>query len=778
MKKLLLTLVAVMATIVVFSQVQRNKVILETATATWCTYCPACANACDQLVTGGAQVAVIEYHNTDAFSNPFGDARNAYYAVTGYPTAHFDGPTNVVGGYACPGTGLLPTYQTDYNTCYAVQSPLTIDIAGTNAGNTYNMVFSIHRVSTVTATDLRLQVVLTETAISTAPWPSAGCENQVNFVERLMAPDAGGTSFDFSSGDMQVITVSFTKDASWVNSNCEVIAFVQDYPTKTMFNGSQVALNAIPAPVTVNFTSTNPTGCGPLIVNYTDQSVGVNAYQWNLPGGNPSTSSSQNPSSTYNTTGTFDVTLTAWNTTTFRGNKMVKTGYVNVTAMPGTPGTPTGSTGLCENPPVQTYTATAASGATSYTWDLQPPSAGTLTPSGTSCTIAFGSSYTGTASLKVKGTNTCGDGPWSPTLSITISQQPGTPGTPTGSALLCLNPPNTDYVTSGTTPATSYTWQIIPTTAGSISGTWTTGTVDWASTYTGTAQISVEAVNGGCQGPWSATLNVNIDNGPGAYTVTGGGATCATGGTGAPVGLDGSQTGVNYTLYLNGTATSTVVPGTGAAISFGNQTVGGNYSAQGTNPTTTCTNPMNGLVVVTVDPQVPNAPAQPTGNGTPSAGTTTTYTTTGGTYATTYNWTVTPANAGTFTGNTNVGSITWSNSFQGSASIKVQGVNSCGAGSYSIDFPVNVVTGIGEQTMPKLVSIYPNPAKGMVNIVPARKMTTDLQVFNSIGSMVIEKSNLNLDGSYQLDISKLAPGIYYFNLITNEAQQIQKVIVE
>jgi len=751
-------------------------VINEISTGTWCTYCPGAAVAADNLVASGANVATIEYHNSDAFANAASNARNTYYAITVYPTAHFDGPTSVVGGYACPGTGL--SYTNNYNTAYAVQSPLTIDIAGTNAGNTYNLVLSVHRVSTFTSTDLRLHVVLTETNIPCTAWPGAGCMTEVNFVERLMAPDENGTSFSFSSGDMQIMLVSFTKDASWVNSKCSVIAFVQDNPTKTIYNGSMVALTSIPAPVTVNFTANTTSGCSPFNVNYTDQSSGVNTWQWDFPGGSPSSSALQNPAVTYNTTGAYDATLTAWSSTTFRGNKMVKTAYINVLSLPGTPGTPTGTTQLCSNPANQTYNASAASGATTYTWDLQPPSAGVLTPSSNSCTIDFDNAYTGTASLKVKGTNTCGDGPWSPPLSITVSTQPGTPATPTGPALLCLNPANTDYTTTGTTPATSYMWAITPTTAGTISGTWTTGTVDWSPTYVGTAQISVEAINGGCTGPMSASLNVNVDNGPGAYTMTGGGATCATAGTGAAVGLDGSQTGINYTLYLNGTATTTVVAGTGGAINFGNQTVAGNYSAVAVNPATTCSNPMNGIVVVTVDPQLPDAPAQPSGNGTPAPGTTTDYSTAGGAYATTYSWAVTPAIAGTFTGNGTTGSITWSPTYLGSASVKVQGVNSCGAGSYSIDFPVLVVTGIGELAKQKIVTLYPNPAKGMVNIVPIYKTTTDIKVFNTLGFLVIEKNNLRLNGTYQLDISTLAPGIYYFNIVTDNAQQIQKVVVQ
>jgi PKD repeat protein len=781
MKKLVLIIVAIMATTVVFSQaVQRNMVILEIATGTWCQYCPGAANGADELITNGCAIAVIENHNGDAFVNSYSNARNTYYNTPGYPDDHFDGiVTTGLGGAQCPNGTTYPAYLAKYNQRHAVPSPLTIDVSGTNAGNTYNLVLSIHRVATITATDLRAQVVLTETNISCAAWPpSFLCMTSVNFVERLMAPNESGTAFSFTSGDMQILQVSFTKNASWVNSNCEVVVFVQDNPSKEIFNGVKVPLNSIPAPVPVNFTSNTTTGCSPVTVNYTDQSSGVNTYQWDFPGGTPSSSTVQNPSITYNTSGTYDATLTAWNSTTFRGNMMIKPAYLNILSIPGVPGTPLGANQLCVNPPNQIYNADVAAGATSYTWDFQPPSAGVLTSSGNSCTIDFDNAYTGTASLKIKGTNSCGDGAWSPILSITVSTQPGVSGTPTGTTLLCMNPPNTDYQTSGAAPATSYVWELTPASAGSITGTWTTGTVDWGPTFVGTAQARVKAVNNGCEGPWSAYLNVTVDNGPGIFSMAGGGATCATGGTGAAVGLDGSQTGIDYTLYLNGTATTIVVPGTGGTITFGNQLIGGNYSSVGINPSTTCSNPMNGIVIVTVDPQVPDAPAQPTGNGAPTGGTTTDYTTSGGTYATSYSWNVTPFNAGTFTGSTTTGSITWSLTYQGPASIKVQGINACGAGSYSIDFPVNVVTGIAEPTKQKIVTLYPNPAKGIINIIPLFKMKTDLKVFNSLGCVIIEKNSLNLNGTYQLDISGLTPGIYYFNILTDDAQQIQKVIVE
>ena len=56
-----------------------------------------------------------------------------------------------------------------------------------------------------------------------------------------------------------------------------------------------------------------------------------------------------------------------------------------------------------------------------------------------------------------------------------------------------------------------------------------------------------------------------------AYNVTGGGSYCQ-GGTGLPVGTDGSQVpGVKYLLYKGATPQGTWVPGTNFALTFGNQ---------------------------------------------------------------------------------------------------------------------------------------------------------------------------------------------------------------
>jgi len=128
----------------------------------------------------------------------------------------------------------------------------------------------------------------------------------------------------------------------------------------------------------------------------------------------------------------------------------------------------------------------------------------------------------------------------------------------------------------------------------------------------------------------SGSATVSINPLPTAFAVTGGGGYCS-GGTGVPVGLFSSQSGVNYQLYVGASPTGSPVGGTGAAISFGSQTTGGVYTVVATDASTGCTNNMTGSATVTVNP----LPASITGTLFACPGTTTTLSdaTAGGTWS-------------------------------------------------------------------------------------------------------------------------------------------------
>ncbi len=215
------------------AQVPRNMVVVEIGTGTWCQYCPGAAMGADDLVENGHNVAVIEYHNGDIFVNDASNARNTYYATTGYPTAHFDGGLAVVGGSHTQ--SMYGSYLPKVQQRNSILSSLTIDMGYTHTGSEYIVNVTLTKVAPLTSDNLKAHVVLTESEIM-YNWQG---QSKLDFVERKMFPDHNGTDIDFTSQDQIVLSFPFTLESSWVAMNCELVAFVQDNTTKEILQGAK-----------------------------------------------------------------------------------------------------------------------------------------------------------------------------------------------------------------------------------------------------------------------------------------------------------------------------------------------------------------------------------------------------------------------------------------------------------------------------------------------------------------------------------------------------------
>jgi len=128
---------------------------------------------------------------------------------------------------------MYPTYLSKYNSRISVPSSYNIEVEGTNSGLIdYELNITIDKVATG-IDDPRLHVVVTETNIP-ENW---GGLTEVNFVERLMAPNQNGTTLNFSSSSTEEITINFSCDPAWVNEKCEVVIFLQNNSTKEVLQG-------------------------------------------------------------------------------------------------------------------------------------------------------------------------------------------------------------------------------------------------------------------------------------------------------------------------------------------------------------------------------------------------------------------------------------------------------------------------------------------------------------------------------------------------------------
>ena len=772
MRKIYLFLVLAFTSLTLLSQqVPRQMVVLEIGTGLWCQYCPGASMGASDLISNGHSVAVIKYHSGDSLANASSASRIGYYGMTGFPTSKFDGALTHVGG--SNSVSLYPTFLPLYQQREAIPSSFLIDIAGTSSGNNYNIVLSLKKVAAYSGTNVVVHLALTQ---SNMPISWQG-QSSVNQALRLMIPGALGTPLDFSSGDLQIVSLNFTRASHWVTNNLELVAFIQDVDTKEILQGNKVMLSNLPPPLQVDFSFSQNEFCAPQQVQFTDQSVGATNWKWNFPGGTPSSSTQQNPMVTYSTAGVYDVKLTAWNND--RGNIELKSGLMQVSAVPSTPVMPVGPSALCQSPPPSNFSVAPIASTNAYEWELSPASAGTLTPNMNQCVIDWDPDFLGSAQLKVRGINDCGNGNWSPIRNIAISQQPGQAGTPSGQTVLCQNPGATEYSSAGTDNVTDYFWELSPASAGTVIPMWTVCNIEWNPAFTGTALLTITGGNNGCLGEPSEALSIVVNSYPQDFAVTGGGVFCE-GQTGIDVGLAGSENGVDYTLLLDGVSTGQTLPGTGSTIGFGLQDQEGVYTVKALNTATSCEVFMNGDVSVTMQfiPGIADQPDGPVSVYTPDTPTSE-YTTTGALHATAYEWEFVPAEIGSTTAVGPQVTVAWSETFQGEVLIRVRGVNSCGEGIFSEDLVVMVDNGvgIGKHSLSSPGSIFPNPASGNVTIDPGFDGDFELRITDLTGKLIYSDRFSGIE-PIQLNLEHLNAGVYLVTLISKQQTLSRRLIMQ
>ena len=265
--------------------------------------------------------------------------------------------------------------------------------------------------------------------------------------EKIFATNDGGTSWTtYTTGyENFYATEAFTDGTAYVGGTDERIHVTYDYGNTWALehNGSGTShlyrINYTPngtftacgsqgtiiqkAPVlSALFTADNTEVCEGDVVNYTDQSIGaVTSWDWTFEGGTPATSTVQNPSVTYNTAGTYDVTLEVSDGTLV--HTQIETDYIIVSAVPGQASTPVGPDEVCGGGSYD-YTTTAVTGADTYLWLVEPSDAGTISGTATTGTFSAATDWTGAYTVKVRAENDCGNGTYSSTLAATLYHNP------------------------------------------------------------------------------------------------------------------------------------------------------------------------------------------------------------------------------------------------------------------------------------------------------------------------------------------------------------------
>jgi hypothetical protein len=217
---------------------ERGMVLVEIGTGTWCPYCPGAAMGADDLIANGYDVAVMENHNGDDYTNVYSDARNAYYGITGYPTAVFDGVTSFVGGSAT--VSMYSNYLPIVESRAGIRTAFDCNLYGSmTAPGEYTVLATINKLGPAMNSNVVLHIGLTESDIL-ENWQG---QEHLNFVTRLMMPDQFGTAVDVIGNDYIEVEQSFTIESSWMVDHCELVYFLQDNDTKEILQGGKVMVN-------------------------------------------------------------------------------------------------------------------------------------------------------------------------------------------------------------------------------------------------------------------------------------------------------------------------------------------------------------------------------------------------------------------------------------------------------------------------------------------------------------------------------------------------------
>lgn len=180
-----------------------------------------------------------------------------------------------------------------------------------------------------------------------------------------------------------------------------------------------------------------------------------------------------------------------------------------------------------------------------------------------------------------------------------------------------------------------------------------------------------------------------------------------------------------------------------------------------------------------VAPQVASGPASvDTYTGTASD-----YTASASQYASSYEWKLSPAEAGSIAGTGLTAQATWNDGYIGTATITVSGVNDCGTGNASPAYQVSVYSSqsIGEHGIISGLKLFPNPNDGNFVLQLNSKNAQELifKVTTAGGNQLFEDREDVAAGNYQKDfnLSTLPGGTYYIAICDKNSKVMSRLQV-
>ena len=703
-----------------------------------------------------------------------------------------------------------------------------------DAGGTYQVALTASNASG-SATEIKIAYITVDSLPGDAgaiTGSASECDNATG-VSYSIAAVSGATGYTWTRPAGATVTSGAGTNSITINFGT-TSGNVTVTPTNACGSGtsSSIAVTLSPAiGATGSITGSttlceNATGVTYSIPAVTNASI----YNWTVPTGASITSGSGTNSIVVTFgTNSGNVWVTPSNSC---GNGTAVSASIALSTVPSAAGVISGDTIPCENATGVTYSISAVTGATGYSWAV-PTGASITSGSGTnSIVVTFG---TTSGNVTVTPTNACGNGTMS-SAAIVLSTVPSAAGVISGDTIPCENATGVTYSIAAVAGATGYTWTR-PAGASITSGAGTNSIVVTYGTTSG--NITVTPTNA-CGNGTSSSIAVTLNSMPNAAGAISGPTTQCENASGVNYNISSVIGATGYTWTVPTGASITSGSGTNSiVVTFG--TTSGNVTVT---PTNTCGNGTLSSVAVTLNsaPGVTGVVTGDTALCENAAGVG--YSISAITGATGYSWTV-PAGAsitsgsgttnivvsfGTTSGNVTVTpTFTCGNGALGSLAITLTSVDTslsvvglaissnqngatyqwidCGnnnnlitgetnqsytpsvSGSYAVIITSGgcsdtstcynyVVTDVKNGiAINKTFNIYPNPTKGELTIqLNSFGANNLIRVYDMLGNIIIEQKVFNK--TTVIDLSGKSKGVYFVNVETIDATLVRKVILQ
>ncbi len=690
----------------------------------------------------------------------------SYYSISGIPDVRFDGVISVLGGSSS--SSMYPTYLPKVNQRNAIPCDYTIDIFGENSsGLTYDIVLDLEQVNGSPLSNLVAHLVITESGFPVS-W---GIVSEANYVCREMVPDQNGTAISFSGSTELELSLQFTLDPSWDTDEIELVAFIQDNSSKEVLQGDKIALNDLqPFQATAYFSSSDTVTCETYTVQYFDNSMGdITSRTWNFEGGDPATSSDENPVVTYNTHGEYDAELIVSDGTVT--DTALYTDYVLVKSVPAQANTPAGPAGTCEGGAFE-YTTDPVTYASSYNWVVEPDDAGYMSGSGTTGTFHAASGWTGAYIVKVRAENECGDGVYSNEFTAELNHTPVAYQISQGGGY-CEGDPGIEVKVFNSEMDTDYELYL----EGEPTGTILPGTGDTLNFGHQTAEgiYTVIAFTDVCSNSMTGNAWIHMLESP-EQPATPTGPENACNNEPASYATEGAGHADTYAWYLDPPEAGVITPnGEEATVEWEDGYTGASLiTVEGENECGT------GPVSDAFQTYVMDVPSPDiSGLTLVCDGETADYSTeenTGSSYVWDVSGGIIISGAGT-----HQVTVEWGE--PGTGILAVTETDSDGCSETTGDFEVNIddCTGI-EEFLSGKIRVYPNPARDIlqVEIRMEQEQRFSLRILNQLGKVVyqVEENIPSGDKVIRIDTGGLPEGLYTLSMRGEDGASVQKIFVK